>query len=89
MLIAEEFLLLSLDDVSGKKTVSMETLEPALGGALLAELALLERIGVSPRSAGWRERGRVTVTSTVRPTIPSSIGSWPRSPRGRARRSRT
>jgi Golgi phosphoprotein 3 (GPP34) len=65
MLIAEEFLLLSLDDVYGKKTVAMETLEPALGGALLAELALLERIGVTPRSAGWRDRGRVTVTSTV------------------------
>jgi hypothetical protein len=65
MLIAEEFLLLALDDVSGRSKVSIQTLEPALGGALLAELALLERVGVSPHTAGWRERGRITLTSAV------------------------
>lgn len=64
MLLAEEFLLLALDEDSGKKTVSSEKLGPALGGAILVELALLERIGVTPHSDGWRRRGRVTITST-------------------------
>jgi hypothetical protein len=64
MLLAEEFLLLSLDEESGKKTVSSEKLSPALGGAILVELALLERIGVTAKSAGWNRRGRVTITST-------------------------
>jgi hypothetical protein len=65
VLIAEEFLLLALDDESGRKRMSAETLEPALGGAMVAELALCERIGVTPPDAGRRKRGRVTVTSTA------------------------
>ena len=64
MLLAEEFLLLCLDDESGKKTLSSEKLPPALGAALLVELALMERIGVTPHDAGWQRRGRVTITST-------------------------
>ncbi len=64
MLLAEEFLLLCLDDESGKKTMSSEKLPPALGAALLVELALMERIGVTPQDAGWQRRGRVTITST-------------------------
>ena len=63
MLIAEEYLLLALDDKTGKPRIGGDRLEPALGGALLAELALLERIGVTPREAGWNKRGRVTITS--------------------------
>lgn len=59
MLIAEEFLLLTMDDTSGRKTFGGESLEPALGGALMVELALAERIGVTPQDAGRRERGRV------------------------------
>ena len=43
--------------------VGSDRLEPALGGALIAELALKERIGVTPHSEGWRKRGRVTVTN--------------------------
>jgi hypothetical protein len=64
MLIAEEFLLLCLDDVSGKKSIAGEKIDPALGGALLVELALAERIGVTPPSDGWSKRGRITITST-------------------------
>ena len=67
MLIAEELLLLSLDDASGRPLIGGDRLLPGLGGALLAELALLERIGVTPRSDGWRRRGRVTITS-LKPT---------------------
>ena len=63
MLIAEEYLLLSLDDETGKPRIGSDRLEPALGGALLAELALRERVGVTPPEAGWNKRGRVTITN--------------------------
>src|SRR6476469_8825416 len=53
MLIAEEFLLLALDDASGRKTMGAESLELALG----------ERIGVTAADAGWRERGRVRIVN--------------------------
>ena len=52
MLIAEEYLLLALDDETGKPRIGSDRLEPALGGALLAELALRERVGVTPQEAG-------------------------------------
>ena len=65
VLIAEEFLLLCFDDQTGKKIISSDKIEPALGGALLVELALKERIGVTAESAGWRQRGRFTVTDTT------------------------
>jgi hypothetical protein len=64
MLLVEEFLLLALDEDSGRKTLSSEKLGPALGGAVLVELALLERIGVTPKSDGWNRRGRVKIIST-------------------------
>ena len=66
MLIAEELLLLSIDDETGKNTLmGSDKIAPALGGALLVELALMERIGVTPDSEGRRRRGRVTITSTT------------------------
>ena len=66
MLIAEELLLLSIDDETGKNALlRSDKIAPALGGALLVELALMERIGVTPDSDGWRRRGRVTITSTT------------------------
>ena len=63
--MAEEFLLLCFDDQTGKKIISSDKIEPALGGALLVELALKERIGVTSESAGWRQRGRLTITDTT------------------------
>jgi hypothetical protein len=63
VLIAEEYLLLALDDETGKPRIASDRLEPALGGALLVELALRERIGITPREAGWAKRGRVTITN--------------------------
>jgi hypothetical protein len=66
VLIAEELLLLSIDDETGKNALlGSDKIAPALGGALLVELALMERIGVTPDSDGWRRRGRVTITSTT------------------------
>ena len=63
MLIAEEFLLLSLNNESGKPMLGNDRLGPALGGALVAELALMERVGVTPHDAGWGKRGRITITN--------------------------
>lgn len=63
MLIAEEFLLLALDEETGRRRLGGDRLGPALGGALAVELALRERIGVTPHEAGWTKRGRVTVTN--------------------------
>ena len=63
MLIAEELLLLSLNNESGKQMIGNDRLGPALGGALVAELALMERIGVTPHDAGWSKRGRITITN--------------------------
>jgi Golgi phosphoprotein 3 (GPP34) len=63
MLIAEEFLLLCLDDLTGR-AVGADKIVPALGGALLVELALLERISISPDEEGLWKRRRVTITST-------------------------
>lgn len=64
MLLAEEYLLLSLDEKSGREIVPAQKLRPALAAALLAELALVERIRFTPRDAGWHNSGRVIVTST-------------------------
>lgn len=64
MLIAEEFLLLSLDHETGRTLISGEKLDPALGGAVLVELALLERITLTDDSAGWTQRGRIKIIST-------------------------
>lgn len=65
MLIAEEFLLLCLDDDSGRRLVGSDKIDPALAAALLAELALRERIGVTAEDQGWLGRRRLTVTSLV------------------------
>jgi Golgi phosphoprotein 3 GPP34 len=67
MLIAEEYLLLALDGESGRPRIGKDRLEPALGGALVVELALRERIGVTPHEDGWTKRGRVTITN-LKPT---------------------
>lgn len=64
MLIAEEFLLLCWDEASGRKSIAGEKIDPALGGAVLVELALMERISVSSDDEGWIQRRRVSVVST-------------------------
>lgn len=60
MLIAEDLLLLLTDDVRGRLVVDSQQTDIALGGALLVELSLSERVAVD-------ERGRVRVTD-ARPT---------------------
>lgn len=66
MLIAEDLLLLLTDDDSGRLAASSTLVDIALGGALLVELALMERVDV----AGADEhvhRGRLVVRD-ARPT---------------------
>jgi hypothetical protein len=65
VLLAEEFVLLTLDAESGRKTLAGDTYGPASGAALLVELALLERVSVAPPTAGRRARDRVSVTSSA------------------------
>ncbi|MGZ4501749.1 MAG: GOLPH3/VPS74 family protein [Nocardioidaceae bacterium] len=58
MLIAEDLLLLLTDDVRGRLVVASEQVDIALGGALLVELSLSERVALD-------ERGRVRVADAV------------------------
>src|SRR5687768_15222164 len=51
-LIAEDLLLLLLDDDAGTLKHS-DKIQPLLGGALLIELALAERIEVAERTGRW------------------------------------
>ena len=64
MLIADELLLLAVDDASGKNIASGTNLDAALGAALLVDLALSERISIAPTEAGWLEKGKITVLNT-------------------------
>jgi len=59
-LLAEDLLLLLLDDVSGKRTTDTTRLDYALGGALLLELAMAGRLDVTEKQ-GWLGRERVEV----------------------------
>jgi len=59
-LIAEDLLLLLLDDDTGKLTGTSYP-QPALGGALLIELALVEAVAVEEKKGLWK-------SAKVRPT---------------------
>jgi Golgi phosphoprotein 3 (GPP34) len=60
MLLAEDLLLLLTDDGTGKPAVSSTDLDVALGGALLVELALMQRVDVAGPDERVRE-GRLVV----------------------------
>jgi hypothetical protein len=66
MLIAEDLLLLLLDDESGKLT-NASYLDTAVGGALLLELALTGTVEVVKGSGMWA-RARVVATDSQPPT---------------------
>jgi len=59
-LLAEDLLLLLLDDASGKTTTDGTRLDYALGGAILLELATAGRIDVTEKQ-GWLGKARVVV----------------------------
>jgi hypothetical protein len=66
-LIAEDLLLLLLDDVSGK--AQTQQLQVALGGAVLVELALAEAVTVEEKSSMWRS-AKVRPVAGAGPTDP-------------------
>lgn len=65
MLIAEDLLLLLLDDESGRLTHA-SYLDTAVGGALLVELALADNVEVVKGSGMWA-RAKVVTTGTPAP----------------------
>jgi hypothetical protein len=61
MLIAEDLLLLLTNDTTGKLATSHREVDVALGGALLAELALMQRVDL-PGSSEQVRQGRLVVS---------------------------
>lgn len=90
-LLAEDLLLLLLDDVTGKPVVDDVRLDRALSGAVLLELALHERIAPAERGEQVR-KGRFAVRNSTpmgdtlldatlsrlaeRPVRPAQAGAW-------------
>ena len=72
-LIAEDLLLLLLDDDKGTLAQS-DKIQPLLGGALLIELALAERIEVAERTSVWRT-AKVAVLAGPEPADPLLVGA--------------
>jgi hypothetical protein len=62
MLIAEELLLMLVDDSTGKFLVDSTKLDNVLAGAVLVELATIERVGFAPK--GRFQRGRMVLLSS-------------------------
>lgn len=60
MLLAEDLLLLLTDDGTGKLAASSTEVDVALGGALLVELTLMQRVDVAGSDERVRE-GRLVV----------------------------
>ena len=75
VLIAEDLLLLLTDDRSGKLLVASNQVDIALGGALLLELALAQRVDVA-RDDGVVRKGRLLVkdaTPTSDPLLDAAL----------------
>lgn len=67
--LAEEYLLLALDDTSGRPLLSSQTLQLALAGASVAELTLRGALDVSDGADGGR-KGRFQATGRATPSDP-------------------
>lgn len=81
-LIAEDLLLLLLDDDDGTLKQS-DKIQPLLGGALLIELALAERIEVAEKTSRW-STARVAVVDgppVDEPLLAAAIGTIGEKPR--------
>lgn len=76
VLIAEDLLLLLTDDRSGKLVVPSNQADIALGGALLLELALAQRVDVA-HDEGVVRKGRLLIkdaTPTADPLLDAALG---------------
>lgn len=77
MLIAEDLLLLITDDDTGRLVVSLNEVDVALGGAMLVELAALDRVGIA-EPGGRVRKGRVEVldkTPTGDPMLDAALAT--------------
>lgn len=84
MLIVEDVLLLLLDDVTGA-VAGASASHLVLGGAVLVELALTEKVWVEPKSSAWRTAKVHHVPGAPLPTDPLLAGALARvaeKPRG-------
>src|SRR5690606_11041965 len=86
MLLAEDILLLLTEDQTGKAVVDTSTLELALAGAVLLELALAGRVDVAGPGEAVKP-GRVVVRDAAPagdplpdPALPRIAGGSPREP---------
>ncbi|MBO0847625.1 MAG: GPP34 family phosphoprotein [Nocardioides sp.] len=69
MLIAEDLLLLLVDDATGRFLVDSTKVDNVLAGAVLVELATTERLGFPPEGSGVK-RGRLVVVDPTPPGDP-------------------
>ncbi len=69
MLIAEDVVLLLVDDATGRFLVDSTKLDNVLAGAVLVELATIERLGFPPEGSGVK-RGRMVVVDPTQPGDP-------------------
>ena len=77
MLIAEDLLLLLTDDETGKLAASASEVDVALGGALLVELTLMQRVDLAGPSEQIR-KGRLVVrdaTATSDPLLDEALAT--------------
>jgi hypothetical protein len=74
MLMAEEVLLLLVDDRTGRFLVDSTRLDNVLAGAVLVELVTIERVGFPPAGGGVK-RGRMVVVDSTPPGDPVLDGA--------------
>src|SRR5215472_5376158 len=74
MLMAEEVLLLLVDDRTGRFLVDSTRLDNVLAGAVLVELVTIERVGFPPAGGGVK-RGRMVVVDPTPPGDPVLDGA--------------
>jgi hypothetical protein len=74
MLIAEDVLLLLVDDRTGRFLVDSTRLDNVLAGAVLVELVTIERVGFAPAGGGVK-RGRMVVVDATPPDDPVLQGA--------------
>lgn len=80
-MIAEDLLLLLLDDEKGTLAQS-DKIRPLLGGALLIELALAERVEVADKTSRWRDAKVVAVgTPLGEPMLDAALATVAEKPR--------
>jgi len=76
MLMAEEVLLLLVDDRTGRFLVDSTRLDNVLAGAVLVELVTIDRVGFPPAGGGVK-RGRMVVVDRRRRVTRCSMARWP------------